>query len=118
MSKEICGLFPNRLPSAPGQLKHIFAVRSGHLADTPKNRDTLSILANDQDCYKGRDKWGNDWYIRTLGNGGQHWVEVRDGIIFEGGYNRTPKEWNPETGLKSKEKPSTIKPKIKLKKKH
>ena len=119
MSKEISGLFPNRLTSNPAQLKHMFSVRPGHLADTKKNRETISRVANNDSFYVGKDQWGNDWYVEPLKNGGQHWTQVRDGIIFEGGYNRTPQPWNPKTGLKSptkttgkkKSKKPAVKPK-------
>lgn len=116
MSKETSGLFSNRLASNPSQLKHIFNSRPGHLSDTPKNRETLSRVANNPKFFQGTDKWGNDWYIESLGNGGQHWAQVRDNVIFEGGYNRSPKEWNPKTGLKNPTKSSkNIKPIIKPK---
>lgn len=107
MSKESSGLFPNRITTNPSQLKHIFAARPGHLADTQKNRDTISRIANDASLYAGTDQWGNRWYIEPLGNGGQHWAEVdSSGIIWDGGYNRSSIEWNPKTGLKSPVKPS------------
>lgn len=76
---------------------HIFAKRPGHLTDTPKNRATLLRVANDESFYYGTDSHGNMWYIESCGNGGQHWVRVRNGKINEGGYNRTPKKWNPKT---------------------
>lgn len=116
MSKESSELFPNRIASNPGQINHMFDKRPGHLTDTQKNRDTLTRISNDPACFKGTDKWGNDWYVESLGNGGQHWAQVRDGVIFEGGYNRSPKDWDPNTGLKSPAKPSGPKPKIKTKK--
>ena len=81
------------------QIKHIFAKREGHLADTPKNRATLLRVANDETLYRGTDMWGNKWYIEKCGNGGQYWARVRNGKINEGGYNRTPVDWNPITGL-------------------
>lgn len=118
MSKDSSGLFPNRLTTNDSQLKHMFGVRPGHLADTQKNRDTISRIANDDSCYKGTDQWGNKWYIESLANGGEHWAEVnKNGIIWDGGYNRTPQSWNSKTGLKSPTKPTAgskkAKPKIK-----
>lgn len=74
-------------------------MREGHLADTPKNRETLLRVANDESLYVDTDQWGNRWYIEPCKNGGQHWVRVRNGKINEGGYNRTPIDWNPKTGL-------------------
>ncbi len=78
---------------------HIFGNRPGHLVDTPKNRATLLRIANDEKLYVDTDMWGNEWYIEPCKNGGQHWVRARNGKINEGGYNRTPVEWNPKTGL-------------------
>lgn len=118
MSKESSGLFPNKLTTNAAQLKHMFGVRPGHLADTEKNRNTISRIANDDSCYKGTDKWGNQWYVEPLKNGGQHWAEVdKNGTIWDGGYNRTPIEWDPNTGLKRPVKPTGPKPKMKPKKK-
>ena len=107
MSKESSGLFPNRLPSNKAHINHMFEVRPGHLANTQKNRDTISRIANDESLYAGTDQWGNRWYIEPLGNGGQHWAEVdSSGRIWDGGYNRSPIEWNPQTGLKKPVKPT------------
>ena len=121
MSKETSGLFPNRLTSNKSQINHMFEVRPGHLADTQKNRDTISRIANDESLYAGTDQWGNRWYIEPLRNGGQHWAQVNSsGVIWDGGYNRTPKEWDPKTGLKNPVKPnaknSVQKPNVKPKK--
>ncbi|MBQ5472298.1 MAG: hypothetical protein IIT58_09915 [Treponema sp.] len=132
MSKESSGLFSgtsgstghssaiNSLPTNPSQLSHIFRRTSGHLVDTAKNRATLQRIANDPSLYVGTDKHGNDWYVETCRNGGQHWVSVRNGVIQNGGYNRTPIEWNPSTGLSAPTKPegskTTTKPTIKPKK--
>jgi len=88
------------LPNNDSQLKHIFtAKKKGHLADTSKNRKTLLNLANDKSCYKGTDKLGKEWYVKTAKNGGQHWVWVKNGVIGDGGYNRSPLMWNDSTGL-------------------
>ncbi len=120
MSKASSGLFPNRLTTNNSQLKHMFTVRPGHLADTSKNRETISRIANNDSYYVDTDRWGNRWYVEPLGNGGQHWAEVNSsGVIWDGGYNRTPKTWNPGTGLKSPIKPTgktTKKPVVKPKK--
>ena len=60
----------------------------------------LESVANSQDYFLGCDKYGNEWYTRKLPDGTSVWVQVRNGNIFEGGINKTPKEWNPDTGLK------------------
>ena len=113
MSKESSGLFSgtsgssggghsstsNSLPTNPSQLSHIFRRTRGHLVNTARNRATLQRIANDPSLFMGTDIHGNDWYVETCRNGGQHWVTVRHGVIQNGGYNRTPIDWNPNTGL-------------------
>ena len=107
MSKESSGLFPNRLATNPAQINHMFSARPGHLTNTKKNRETISRVANDDSLYAGTDKWGNRWYVESLRNGGQHWAEVdSSGRIWDGGYNRSPIAWNPQSGLKNPVKPS------------
>ena len=89
----------NSLPTDRSQLDHIFDERKGHLPDTPRNRQRLMELANDESCRLGKDKYGNIWYARTEQDGSQTWVSVRNGIIQEGSSNKTPRPWNAETGL-------------------
>ena len=88
----------NHLPTDDSQLRHIFGVREGHLADTPRNRQTLLELANDAGSFDGTDAHGLDWFTRIAGNGAQYWVSVRNNVIQEGGYNRTPREWDDQSG--------------------
>ena len=102
----------NFLPKNDAQIKHIFRKDKGHLCDTPKNRKTLQRIANDKTLLWGTDKHGKEWYIEPCKNGGQHWVTVKNGKIQDGGYNRSPIEWNPDTGLCAPTRP-TIKPKKK-----
>ena len=87
------------MPKDESQLKHIFTNKSGHLTDTPENRQLLEKLANDKSKYVGKDKYGNSWNIETTNSGAQNWVRYQDGRINEGGQNLTPREWNDETGL-------------------
>ncbi len=89
----------NSLPRKKAQINHIFAVRPGHLANTSKNRKTLLNLINTKTAYKGTDKDGCRWYIKTAKNGGQYWAKVYKGVLSDGGYNRTPKHWDNDTGL-------------------
>ena len=91
--------YKTKLPKNDSQLKHIFRKTKGHLADTSKNRKTLLDLANDESHYKGKDALGRKWYVKTAKNGAQYWVWTKNGVIGDGGYNRSPKEWNDETGL-------------------
>ncbi|MFC0265703.1 hypothetical protein [Alloscardovia macacae] len=67
--------------------------------DTPRNRQKLMELANDETYYLGKDKLGIEWYARTEQDGTQTWVSALNGTIQEGGSNVTPRVWDKETGL-------------------
>ncbi len=99
-SKEDSGFKKNRIPNDDSITGHIFRDAEGHIPDTPENRALLEDVANDSANFRGTDKYGNKWYTRTQSDGSLVWVEIRNGKIFEGGVNVTPKQWNPETGLK------------------
>jgi len=88
-----------KLPENDAQLKHIFRNDEGHLPDTPENRKLLVELANDKKAFVGKDKWKNDWNIKNSTDGTQYWTRHMNGIINEGGKNKTQLPWNPETGL-------------------
>ena len=90
----------NELPNNESIIDHIFRDADGHITDTPENRQLLEEVSNNTNNYLGTDKYGNDWYAQSQSDGSQIWVEVRNGIIFEGGINEEPKTWNPQTGLK------------------
>lgn len=90
----------NKIPDNDSTTGHIFRDAEGHIPDTPENRALLKEVANDPANFLGTDKYGNEWYTKIQSDGSQVWVETRNGNIFEGGINNTPKTWNPETGLK------------------
>ena len=90
----------NKIPDNDSTTGHIFRDAEGHIPDTPENRALLEEVANDSANLRGIDKYGNEWYTKTQSDGSQVWVESRNGNIFEGGVNNTPKPWNPDTGLK------------------
>lgn len=90
----------NKIPDNDSTTGHIFRDAEGHIPDTPENRALLEDVANDPTNFRGTDKYGNEWYTKIQNDGSQVWVESRNGNIFEGGVNNTPKQWNPETGLK------------------
>lgn len=90
----------NKIPDNDSTTGHIFRDAEGHIPDTPENRALLEDVANDPANFRRTDKYGNEWYTKIQSDGSQVWVESRNGNIFEGGVNNTPKPWNPETGLK------------------
>lgn len=89
----------HKIPDNPAIVKHIFQKKKGHLPDTPENRKLIEDVANDPNCYYGKDARGNDCYARTLPDGSQVWVIVRDGKIRDAGKNDEPHSWDPETGF-------------------
>lgn len=93
----------NSFPSDNSQMKHMFGSRSGHLSDTPANRELIQDIANNDSCRLGADRWGNEWYARIDDDGGQIWASVRGGLIRNCGKNSAPRPWNDETGLSASE---------------
>ena len=90
----------NKIPNNDSTTGHIFRNAEGHIPDTPENRNLLEDVANNSDNFLGFDKYGNEWYTQIQKDGTQVWVQARNGKIFEGGVNKIPKNWNPQTGLK------------------
>ncbi len=89
----------NVLPKNDAQMKHIFRKKSGHISDTPTNRELLENVANKKENYMGTDKYGNEWYSEMQSDGSQVWVTARNGRIQNGGINNPPKTWNSDTGF-------------------
>ncbi|MCX4379919.1 MAG: hypothetical protein OSJ61_27835, partial [Lachnospiraceae bacterium] len=90
----------NRLPDNESIIGHIFRDAEGHILDTPENRVLLEDVANNAENFRGIDQYGNEWYTKVLEDGKEVWVELRNGSIFEGGINESPRPWSPNTGLK------------------
>ena len=57
-----------------GQDKHIFRRDSGHLPDTPTNRDLLIEMVKNSKNRLGADQYGTEWFGRILDSGKQVWA--------------------------------------------
>ncbi|MFA6066167.1 MAG: hypothetical protein WC707_03225 [Candidatus Babeliaceae bacterium] len=104
VGKEVSKLLSESL-SAPTifekNAKHIFRNASGHLADTYENRKLLISITSDAKNLLGIDKYGNEWFAKTLPDGKQVWSSVRSNLIRNGGLNDSPRVFNNITGLSS-----------------
>ena len=90
----------NLIPNNPSITGHIFRNSPGHLPNTMDNLKLLEDVANDPVCYYGTDKYGTSWYGKIQPDGTQIWVQSRNHVIFDGGLNEVPLQWNADTGLK------------------
>jgi RHS repeat-associated protein len=79
-------------------VSHIFTNEHG-LQNTVANRQVLLDLARSKENLLGVDKFGNEWYAQLNVEGKQIWAQVRNGEIFNGGVNNSPKSFDPLTGL-------------------
>lgn len=89
----------NTFPENEGQIQHIFRDAEGHLPDTSANRALLKGVADDPSTTLGSDQFGNTWSAKTLPDGTQVWTQTRNGQIINGGLNKIPRMFNPQTGL-------------------
>jgi hypothetical protein len=89
-----------RFPKNPGQLRHIFAEREGHVLDTFENRKLILDTVSDRNNYRGNDQWGIENYSKLLSDGRQIWARVRSGIIDDAGINVSKRPWDNDTGFK------------------
>ena len=77
---------------------HIFRDALGHFPDdTELSRQAMIDVANDPTNVLGADHFGNIWAAKTLSDGTQIWVQIRDGRITNGGINRIPRHFNLST---------------------
>jgi len=89
------------------RVKHIFRHENGHLTDSAEHRKLLADTASDSRNYLGTDRFGNEWYAKTLEDGSQIWTQVRKGQITNGGLNPNPRIYNSQSGLSNLMKPET-----------
>lgn len=97
-SNQTVNNLANKLPPNDSQIKHMFRNAEGHLPNTLENHKLIETVANDPANYKGKDKFGKEWYSRMEPDGSQIWAWSFNGVIRDAGKNSTPKEWDPETG--------------------
>lgn len=82
------------------RVAHIFRPADGHFpADTIPARRVLLRVANDPAKRLGMDRFGTSWAAETMPNGSQIWVQIRDGLITNGGVNTTHRVFDVLTGL-------------------
>ena len=74
-------------------------ISSGHVPDTPQNRDLLQETCNNEANYLGTDKHGNRWYAQVMPDGRQVWVATRDGIIQDCGINDSARSFDSGEGF-------------------
>lgn len=85
-------------------ITHIFQIKDGHLLNTPENRKLLLEMALNFKNYARRtivEKTGTikHWYGRILPDGTQLWDWAKDGLIRDGGINKIPRSFDPQTGF-------------------
>ncbi len=83
--EEGLGFPPNK-----AQYGHIMANRDGHLPDTPENRELLKEAGSNPENYV-RNQNGKELYAQQQPDGTEIWVEVSNGVIQNGGVNKTPR---------------------------
>ena len=88
-----------RMPENEDRLGHIFRNDMGHLPRTPDNYRLIEDLVNDVTNYLGPDGRGNHWWGKILENGEQIWAQAYNGVVRNGGLNKVPHPYNPQTGL-------------------
>jgi hypothetical protein len=83
-------------PNGEAQLKHIFSDRKGHVVDTPSNRRLIEGVVLDRSNLVGKkQRGGSELFAKLLDDGRQVWVEVRGGLIQDGGVNDIPRSFWP-----------------------
>ncbi|OBU57319.1 hypothetical protein A9K70_10530 [Stenotrophomonas maltophilia] len=87
------------------RIGHMFRDDRGHLPDTPANRELLLRVANDPAAINGVDKFGVRWSSSTQSDGTQVWVQVRKGVVVNGGVNKNPLPYHQDYGFASPVKP-------------
>lgn len=76
-------------PIAEANAAHMFRTATGHLPDTAANRLLLQTTVCAENFAFTRN--GIDTFRRLLDDGTQVWVEVRNGVITNGGLNVIPR---------------------------
>jgi filamentous hemagglutinin len=96
----ITAMFGERITIDERRLAHIFRPADGHFpADTTEARRVLLRVANDPATWLGTDRFGTIWAAEMMPDGSQIWVQIRDGLITNGGVNTTHRVFDGLTAL-------------------
>lgn len=67
---------------------HIFSGNPGHFRFSPDNYDKLAVLVNNPNNYKGKDRYGKDWFFH-----GNMWAYAKNGTVVSGGMSNIPNDY-------------------------
>jgi hypothetical protein len=67
---------------------HIFSGNPGHFRFSPDNYDKLAVLVNNPSNYKGKDRYGKDWFFH-----GNMWAYAKNGTVVSGGMSNIPNDY-------------------------
>lgn len=90
-----------RMPDVNNKQKinHIFKQAWGHREFSQKLYDAMDTMVKDAINHLGPDKYGVQWFAKTLENGEQMWAKAQAGEVISAGINTTPRVYCPVKGL-------------------
>lgn len=66
------------------------------MTDSPSNRKLIESVVRDRSNLVGKkQRGGSELFAKLLDDGKQVWVEVRNGVIQDGGVNDIPRSFWP-----------------------
>ena len=72
------------------RIPHIFREANDNFReDTPANRQALIEVASNPANFVGSDRFGSAWFAEVRADGSQVWAQVHEGMIVNGGVNRS-----------------------------
>lgn len=79
-------------------LNHIFRDEEGHFhEDSIENRAYILEAVSSPSNRAAINNYGTEIYFKTMLDGTQAWAYVEKGIIKNGGYNKSPMTWIPDS---------------------